>query len=291
MTDEIKKPESDIPWGADVHFELARARDSGLSVDPDLERRVEADYLNSIRRRLQEDREAFRTAAEARPAAGAEEALSAMMSDLVREGSEDFFLRCLRYVLEELDHLREADPASYIVDQRTGKLVAALSERSIFLPEPYQDDSGNTVVPAPKLHPAMTAALAIRDAESNESRTVARLASDPVRGRAYLHLTQPHRMAESAREKLRRAGFHVSEDPPGEVVVLEFGREAAEADLQSTNEAFHRAEMYPSIVAIHVSRMCGEGGTCWIGEVERRRGGRDRWYAVPVSVGRAPELS
>ena len=146
------------------------------------------------------------------------------------------------------------------------------------------------VTPDPILDTKLTSAMLLKAQSDDREAAVRRKAADPVTGRAYLHLTDPQRIAELAHQKLGERGLAERteewlKDSPLETV--EFGQETNEADLQATNPFFHRLWSYSAILASRIMALAGTRGEYWMSEV---RGGRDeevRWYSVQVRVRRA----
>jgi len=277
---------------------LVRARDAGIEPDRDLLVSVRARYLLDLRRRLQDDESIRAVVTASVPATDAYRFVESRAWDVVREGTEDIYRDAVMFLLAELDELRGKGDQAYVVDTSTGEIVAPLTEDILFYPTPYEEERNApdgsvervTVTPAPILDPKLTSAMLMRAQSDSREAKVRGLAKDPVRGRAYLHLTDPQRIAEIARQRLAESGLRErAETDMGdcEAFTIEFGQEANEADLQATNPFFHRLWSYSAILASRVMQASGTGGEFWLGEV---KGGRDeevRWYSVKARVRRA----
>lgn len=290
MTD-LKKPEATPGWGEHEPTLLAKRRSDGLA-NADLEDKAKARYLLSLRRKFQEDPH-VREILHGRPAVEAFDDLMRALSDDPVPGTEDLFREALRDLLAELDAMREEDgdePSQYLVDHSTGRVVARLRPQDIIQTRDYVDENGVLRPGRLAVHPSITVGIALRDAEKNRQTKIRELAADPVRGRAYLHLTEPQRIASMASERLTRRGLEEDVSLDGDGDLVEFGRESLEADLQSVNPAFHRLNSYAAILATKVFRMCGPAGRFSIGEVVRRETAKQRWYEVRVRTSAPPQL-
>jgi hypothetical protein len=285
MTSEIEKvAESQDPWGDDPRTELVKIRDAGLVITDDLSQKAEAKYLLSIRQRLQSDPTVNRMAVDASPAISALIPLADEMRDLIIEGSEDIFLSMLEYVLNELDELRKSKPSSYLVDDRTGKIVAPIEEDTIIRPDPVIDENGIIQVQNPYINPILAASIALDTAAKERDAKIQKLAADPVNGLAYRHLTEPDRIIELAKERLRSFGVIISDEPNSKIEIIEFGRETVEADNQAPNTRYHRLSVYSAVLATILSKKCEKGGVCWISPIQKKMNSKQRWYRVEVTV-------
>lgn len=293
MTSEIEKvSESSDLWGDDPRMELVKTRDAGLVIADDLLQKAEAKYLLDIRLRLQSDPKINKMAADASPAIDALIPLADEMRDLIKEGSEDIFLSMLEYVLNELDGLRKAEPADYLIDDRTGKIVAPIGEDTIIRPDPVVDENGITKVQNPYINPILAASIALDTAAKERDVKIQKLAADPVNGLAYRHLTEPDRITELAKEKLRTFGITVLDEPNSEKEkeIIEFGKETTEADYQAPNTRYHRLSVYSAVLATILSKKCEKSGICWIGPIQKRMNSKQRWYQVEVLITKKSEM-
>ncbi len=287
----------------DKIYALVRARDAGMVPEPEIMVSVRAKYLLDLRKKLQEDESIRAVVTASVPATDAFRFVEGRAWDLVREGTEDVYRDAIMFLLAELDGLRGKGDQAYVVDTSTGEIVAPLTKDVLFYPDPYEEErtvrderTGETslqkvkVTPAPILDPKLTSAMLMKAQSDSREARVRKLAEDPVRGRAYLHLTDPQRIAELAHQRLGECGIVQRTEQwlqNGELHTVEFGREPNEADLQATNPFFHRLYSYSAILASRVAMLAGTGGEYWMGKV---RGGRDeeeRWYSVSVRVRRA----
>jgi len=293
MTSEIEKvSESSNLWGDDPRMELVKIRDAGLVIADDLLQKAEARYLLDIRQRLQSDLKINKMAANASPAIDALIPLADEMRDLIKEGSEDIFLSMLEYVLNELDELRKAEPASYLIDDRTGKIVAPIEEDTIIRPDPIVDENGITQVQNPYINPILAASIALDTAAKERDAKIQKLAADPVSGLAYRHLTEPDRIVELAKEKLRAFGIIILDEPNSEKEkeIIEFGKETMEADHQAPNIRYHRLSVYSAVLATVLSKKCEKGGICWIGPIQKKINSKQRWYQVEALITKKSEM-
>jgi hypothetical protein len=285
MTSEIEKVvESQDPWGDDPRAELVKIRDAGLVITDDLSQKAEAKYLLSIRQRLQSDPIVNEMAVNASPAINALIPLADEMRNLIIEGSEDIFLSMLEYVLNELDELRKSKPANYLVDDRTGKIVAPIEEDTIIRPDPIVDENGMVQIQNPYINPILAASIALDTAAKERDAKIQKLAADPVNGLAYRHLTEPDRIIELAKERLRSFGVIISDEPSSEKEIIEFGRETIEADNQAPNTRYHRLSVYSAVLATILSKKCEKGGVCWISQIQKKMNSKQRWYQVEVAT-------
>lgn len=291
MTNEIEKiSESQNLWGDDPRMELVKIRDAGLVIADDLLQKAEAKYLIDIRHQLQSNPKINRIAAEAFPAISALIPLADEMRDLIKEGSEDIFLSMLEYVLNELDELRKSKPANYLVDDRTGKIVAPIEEDTIIRPDPTVDENGIVQVQNPYINPILAASIALDTAAKERDAKIKKLAADPVNGLAYRHLTEPDRIVELAKERLRTFGITILDEPNSEKEIIEFGKETTEADHQAPNIRYHRLSVYSAVLATVISRKCEKGGICWIGPIQKKMNSKQRWYQVEVAMTKKSEM-
>ena len=293
MTNEIEKvSESQNLWGDDPRMELVKTRDAGLVIADDLLQKAEAKYLIDIRQRLQSDQKINKMAADAFPAISALIPLADEMRDLVKEGSEDIFLSMLEYILNELDELRKEKPASYLIDDRTGKIVAPIEEDTIIRPDPIVDENGIVQVQNPYVNPILAASIALDAAAKERDTKIQRLAADPINGLAYKHLTEPDRIIELAKERLRTFGITILDEPNSEKEkeTIEFGREITEADHQAPNIRYHRLSVYSAVLATIISKKCEKGGICWISPIQKKMNSKQRWYQVEVLMTKKSEM-
>lgn len=277
---------------------LVRARDSGLVPDRELLVSTRAKYLLGLREKLQGDESIRAVVTASIPATDAFPFVEGKAWDLVREGTEDIYRDAVMFLLAELDDLRTKGDQAYVVDTATGEIVAPLTPDILFYPAPYVEErllSNGEVelidrVPKPILDPKLTSAMLMKAQADSREAEVRRKAEDPVTGRAYLHLTDPQRIAELAHQRLGESGLAERTEEwlkDSELETIEFGQEANEADLQSTNPFFHRLWSYSAILASRVMTLAGTGGEYWMSEVRGSRDEEVRWYAVTVRVRRA----
>jgi hypothetical protein len=283
--------------------QLVRARDAGLVPDRELLVSTRAKYLLGLREKLQGDQSIRAVVTASIPATDAFAFVEGKAWDLVREGTEDIYRDAIMFLLAELDELRKGGDQAYVVDTSTGEIVAPLTKDIIFYPEPYEDEKAIpdertgemtmqkvVVTPGPILDPKLASAMLMKAQSDAREADIRKKAEDPIKGRAYLHLTNPQRIAELAHQKMRESGLRLrleSEMEGCELELVEFGQEANEADLQATNPFFHRLWSYSAILASRVMVMAGTGGEYWMSEVHGNRDEEVRWYAVTVRVRRA----
>ena len=285
MTKKLTRPQDPSPWWEDAHSQLAEARVAGSELVGELATKIRAGYLRQIRLGLERSPGLREKVAEAAPASDAKPEIMDSLAHLARFGSDDVFEESVDQVLRELESQRQADPALYLVDDRTGGLVMPLTEEDVYTPPDYVDEAGITRPARPVVHPGIVAGLAMRAGESYRMEKVREAASDPVRGKAYEHILDPGKMVDGARDRLEQVGVACGpvEDPDLEETV-EFGREHAEAAVQGVNPAFHRSSMFASVLAQKVLKMAGKGGAVEFGEVRPMVTKRERWYEVDVRV-------
>lgn len=281
---------------------LVRIRDAGLVPDRELLVSTRAKYLLGLRTKFQNDESIRSVVTASIPATDAFSFVESKAWDLVREGTEDIYRDAVMFLLSELDELRKGGDQAYVVDTTTGEIMAPLTKDILFYPEPYEDEkmivderTGSMslqkviVTPNPILDPKLTSAMLMKAQSDAREAEVRRRAADPVTGRAYLHLTDPQRIAELAHQRMRESGLRrVEEEALGdcELTVVEFGQEANEADLQATNPFFHRLWSYSAILASRVMTLAGTRGEYWMSEVSGNRDEEVRWYSVTVRVRR-----
>lgn len=293
MTDKLAKPLR-VLWGEDVLDLARRHRESGMELDRSGRERILALYLKKIRLLVnsREDVGALlrESMAHADPASSAKGPVTEILTaaNVPASGTEDIFAKAVDVILEELEEQRKSGAKRWIVDERTGRAIAPLTLETIYQPPDYVGEDGKLHKAAPKLHPSIAVGLAETWIKAERDDKIAALAADPIRGRAYRHLTDPQRIADLARIRLREAGVKVL-DPDsslsdGSETVVEFGRENVEADLQSVNESFHRTANYAAVLATKVVKLCPPGATCTIGKVETKTGPKERWFTVPIQV-------
>ncbi len=271
----------------DRHLALARYTDAGLEPPRELLIPVRAQYLLSLRETFQKAGPIKDRIVAADPATSALEDIVAATCEMAREGTEAVHREAVLFLLAELDELRKGGDIAYVVDTQTGEIVAPIVEGIVLRPDPFVDEQGVTRIPEPILNPEVAAQLALARAAATRADDIRRKSSDPVRGRAYRHLTEPERILELAAMKLEERGLSREEleDVPDEI--LTFGVESEEADLQSTNPSYHRLWVYSSSLASQVMQRAGEGGKFRLGALSMERNGEMRWYEVRLRARRA----
>lgn len=294
MTDKLSRP-LDFVWGEDAFALAQRHRASGMELDRSAKARILALYLKRIRSLVGSNSETGWHLQEvmkhAVPALSAKEAVTEILlrAEAVSEGTEDIFHEAVTVLLEELEEQRKVGAKRWIVDETTGRAIVPLTPETIYQPPEWTDEEGRVHKPLPRLHPDIAIGLAEARVKAEKNAKILALAADPVRGRSYRHLSDPQSIAELARHRLREAGVRVmdagSELGEGEDSVVEFGRENVEADLQSTNESFHRTANYAASLAVKVQKLLKPGATCYLGEVSIVTSPKERWFTVPVRIG------
>ncbi len=277
---------------------LVRARDAGIVPDQELVKSVRARYLMALRERLQSDQSVSAAVRASVPATDAYKFVEGNCWQLVQEGTEDVYRDAIMFLLAELDELRQGPDQAYVVDTASGEIVAPMTGDVVFQPEPYEEEltlpNGQVekvlITPKPILNPKITASLMMKAAADHREAEVRRRAEDPVGGRAYLHLTNPQRIAELASQRLSESGIRRSDEESamdGEMTLVNFGQETNESDLQATNPFFHRLYSYSAILASRIMALAGTGGEYWMSDVRGNRDEEVRWYSVLVRVRRA----
>lgn len=294
MTDKLSRP-LEFVWGEDAFVLAQRHRESGMELDRSARERILALYLKRIRSLVGSDSETGWHLQEvmrhAVPASSAKEAVIEILlrAGAASEGTEDVFHEAVTVLLEELEEQRKVGAKRWIVDETTGRAVVPLTPETIYQPPEWTDEEGRVHKPLAKLHPDIAVGLAEARIKAERKAKILALAADPVRGRSYRHLSDPQSIADLARHRLREAGVRVtdagSELGEGEDSVVEFGRENVEADLQSTNESFHRTANYAASLAVKVQKLLKPGATCSFGEVSIVTSPKERWFTVPVRIG------
>jgi hypothetical protein len=174
-----------IPWGAD----LVEVRERGGDVARVAEEKLLAKYRKMVRAELQGP--SRQTAAESFPAVSAAAVLLDRMREAAEPGSEDLLEGAIIEILQELDRLRSRPPSDYLVDDRTGKLVAPLSQESVFRPPSFIGEDGVERQASLTVHPGITSSFALAAQEEARTRELAKKASDPMTALALAHILRP----------------------------------------------------------------------------------------------------
>lgn len=280
---------TDLPWGEDVHAEIVRRRSSGEPCE-ELSERAVADYMMAVRQRSVEDPAVHQALAESTPSPESHARLCSLMRDVPVSGTGDLFEAAVQNLLEELERQRSMPPSAYLVDPRTGRSVIPIGPDLVYTPPDYVGEDGRLHKARPIVHPSVSSALVLATAEASRRAEIERRASDPVTGHAYRHLTDPDRVAELARLRLRHVGVRLPDALEADEETIEFGRESVEADLQAVNARYHRLSTYAAALAKRVLDRCGPGGAAWIGPVTVSRNSKQRWFSAPVRTIRTEQV-
>jgi len=269
---------SDYKWGDDPGTAIEKAGNSPLATQ--IESNVVAGYLLQLRKLLESDPECARKVAEAVPAAGARDCLTAGIE--VKPGTLHLLERAVDSLLEELEQQREAKPSLYLVSCKTGQAVMPLSAENVYTPPDFQGLDGGMHKSRPVVHPGISSSLAIAAHESAKEDAMMALAGREL---AFAHLSEPEQMIEMVKAKLANSiSFQELGGPWQEI---EFGKENVAGMTQSVNLQFHRVELFSSVLATKVLSLCGRGGICHFGSVKSRRNAKYRWFTVDVKFERA----
>jgi hypothetical protein len=281
---KLAKIQGDYPWWEDAHAQLKTARVENNELAEQLEGRIRAGYLRQIRLQLEQNPALRKIAAEAEPAAKAKPDILRALGHLARFGSDDLFEESVDQILRELEVQRKNEGALYLVNDETGELVMPLTENDLFVPPDYVDEDGVTRPGRPVVHPGISAGLAMRAAEAHRRQKVVGLAEDPVRAKAYEHLLEPERILPMVKRRLEHAGIKFAELADIEEKEVEFGRESAEGSFQSVNPAFHRSNMFASVLAQKILNMCGGKGEVELGEIRPMKDNKSRWFVIGIRL-------
>lgn len=264
---------NDYEWGDDPGSVLARIPGSPLAKR--VEKDVVAGYLLQLRDLLQQSQELADMVAAHDKAIEAKPHLVKAV-ELVKPGTEHLLDKAAGMLLEELEQQRKA-PGLYLVSCETGLSVMPIGGKDVYHPPEYRGMDGNMHEARPVVHPGITSSLAIAAHEAEKEHALMALSGNEM---AFAHLSDPDKIVEIAKQKLAGAVSFVQMDGPWHEI--EFGRENAAGMEQSANLAFHRVELFSSILAKRIVSLCGNGGRCQIGEIVKNSGSKQRWYVVSV---------
>jgi hypothetical protein len=265
---------SNHKWGDDPIAAIEKAPGSPLALQ--LESEVVAGYLIQLRKMLEEDTDVANMVAECDPAQLAKPGIIKAFK-LVKPGTQHLLEKAADSLLAELDQQRKAAPSLYLVSCKTGRAVMPISAKDVYTPPDFEGLDGKLHKAKPIVHPGITSNLAIAAHESAKETSIISLAGQEL---AFSHLSDPERMIESAKQKL--SGIVNFGDVQGTWHEIEFGKENAAGMEQAVNPAFHRVELYSSVLARRILALCGRGGQCQIGSIRNLRGAKHRWYSLDV---------
>lgn len=271
----------DPVWGED----LVALRQKGGEIAEDAESRILSKYMLEIRKRLETDKEARQTAADAKPAMEAKDELMRIfaLANMISPGTEDLCEKALTEILYELDHIRETGAGLMLIDAKTGKAVLPLTPDMIYTPPDSIGEDGKLRKSAPILHPGISASLGMKI--QDEARHIELLRKASKARDAYAHITDPGKITELAKERLQNLNITIVDSLPGvESVTLEFGREQVSGIEQSPNLHFHRAYMYAAVLATKILKACGSYGVCSFGPIQLLKNSKQRWYTIDVKT-------
>jgi hypothetical protein len=246
-----------------------------------VEKHVIAGYLLQLRSLLQKSQKLTDTVAAQDKAIEAKPHLIEAMelAELVKPGTEHLLDKAVETLLDELEQQRKASPSLYLVSCETGMSVMPIGEKDIYYPPKYRGMDGNMHEAKPIVHPGITSSLAIAAHESEKERALLALSGNEI---AFAHLSDPDKIVEIAKQKLTNIVSFCQMDGPWHEI--KFGKENAAGMEQSANLAFHRVELFSSILAKRIVSLCGKGGRCQIGKIVKGSSSKQRWYVVSVKL-------
>lgn len=239
-------------------------------------------YLNLIRKQLETNGIARRTAAKADPASQAKAELIELLNDMIIPGSMEIFERAMDEILSELDQLRKLDVGLVLINEQTGKSIIPFTEEMIYTPPDYVGADGQLRKSKPILHPGISSTLGMIAYEAEKKQEILKKAQKPNSYHAYTHLINEQMIAVYASQRLANIGLSMRDDLPVDGIDIEFGREHIDASEQSINLKCHRAYMYAAILATKILQKFGYNGICSLGMVHQRKNAKQRWYTVEV---------
>lgn len=266
-------------WGDDPGSAIEKAAGSPLAFR--IEEETVAGYLIQLRSEIEKNAELARKIAEAQPAAAAKPSLIAACKH-VKPGTEHLLERAVSMLLEELEQQRRAAPSLYLVSQKTGRSVMPISAKDVYTPPDFVGLDGELHKSGPVVHPGISSSLALAAYEAAKEQSMTSLFGQSL---SHVHLTEPEQMVERARQKL--SGVVEIGEVDGPWSDMEFGKEHVSGMEQAPNTAFHRVELFSSVIAKRVVSLCGKGGKCELGQIRSCRSPKHRWYALAVKFKRA----
>lgn len=274
---------SDHKWGDDPVAAIEKAPGSALALQ--LESEIVAGYLIQLRKMLEEDAAVANMVAECDPAQLAKPGILKAFK-LVKPGTQHLLEKAADSLLVELDQQRKAAPSLYLVSCKTGQAVMPISAKDVYTPPDFEGLDGKLHKAKPVVHPGIASNLAIASHENAKETSLMALAGQEL---AFSHLSDPEQMVESAKQKLSGSvDFGPIQGPWHEI---EFGKENASGMEQAVNLAFHRVELFSSILARRILTLCGRGGRCQIGDIRSLRGAKHQWYVLSVRFQRIDAAS
>ena len=210
------------------------------------------------------------------------------ISSEINLGTEDVCEKALSILLDEYDKMKLSTHQQYLVDERTGMVIAPLTNDSLFKPPDYIGEDGKKHEAQAILHPGLSSALGL--ALQERSKIAAAIEKG---GPTFEHLKNPSSIIIVAKEFLESQGFQICECPDGDVQVFEIGHEREEGVFQALNEGFHRFRMFGMILATKISTemKTNNYSKCEIGTPELIKTNKLRWYKISVKMKKFKELS
>ena len=270
--------DQEYKWGDDPGAAIEKAAGTPLAVQ--IEEDVVAGYLLLLRTLLERDSELTARVAACNPAKLALDELVAACK-MVKPGTAHLVGKAANILLTELEQQRKADPSLYLVSCKTGRAVMPITADKVFTPPDFEGLDGRMHKSRPIVHPGLSSSLAIASHESAKEIATMALSGGEI---AFVHLSAPEQMVEMARQKLGKQIVFGNVQGPWQEV--EFGKENVAGMEQSVNLAFHRVELFSSVLARRILAMCGQGGRCDVGKVRSHRGAKHRWYSLSVKIER-----
>jgi hypothetical protein len=270
MTDQEYK------WGDDPGAALVKAAGSPLALQ--IADDIIAGYLITLRTLLETNVELSDKIASSHPAQNARTDLISAC-ELVKPGTLHLLEKAADMLLEELEQQRKSGSNLYLVSCKTGRSVMPIDAKDVYVPPDYEGLDGKLHKSKPIVHPGISSNLAIVAHEFAKENALVSIAGQEL---AFIHLSAPERMVEMAKQKL--SGVVLFENVDGPWHVVEFGRENSAGMEQSVNAAFHRIELFSSVLAKKILTLCGQGGRCRVGSVKSHRGAKHRWYSLDVRL-------
>lgn len=261
----------------EIFKELALARNEGSSeLVKDLEENIISDYLLVFRRELEENETIKQMIIESNPAVSAKEKILPLLLEFNKFGTEDLLERAVTILLEELDNLRLKKPSLYLIDEKTGRTVSALSKELIFTPPDYVGEDGITRTSRPMVHPALSSALGLMRYEKSKLSKLPRTLT-------FQHVHEPDQILVVANRLLKSNGIKKPTSKTKEEII-EIGREHYDADFQSTNNAFHRFNMFGILLAKKLIALVGDKASGELKSIKLKKNSKHRWFEVTVNI-------
>jgi hypothetical protein len=284
MSDIEKKGRSDL-WGEDI-FELATTRkNDDASVIESIEEAVINKYRRDLRSHFQNDPNVKESIPLDKPASECKEHVMDALKHICRPGTEGLFERVIEELLKEIDEFRLRPSSSYIVDDKTGRVLVPLSDNAVYTPPDFIGEDGLVHKARPIVHPSISSGLAMAEQERHRMKIAISKAkeSGPLGILSLEHEKDPDSIRRVAVEILESKGFRVDSIPrgSGKEIVIEFGREAKDGG-QAPNYSFHRFKMFGTILAKKIADSIEQGSTYDLDRPVLNTTSKQRWYTASV---------